>query len=78
VKRRNISQRQNGVGEHAGTEIRSCVKVKRRKTAGKTSHLAANLQQCNFNATKLKEKWMRDVTELRMGVRNFIFLLWWI
>ncbi|WP_238374912.1 IS3 family transposase [Aggregatibacter actinomycetemcomitans] len=48
-------------------EIRSCVKVKRRKNAGKTSHIAPNLLQCNFTATKLKEKWVTDVTELRVG-----------
>ncbi len=48
-------------------EIRSCVKVKRRKNAGKTSHIAPNLLQRNFTATKLKEKWVTDVTELRVG-----------
>ncbi|KYK77935.1 integrase [Aggregatibacter actinomycetemcomitans serotype e str. SC936] len=47
--------------------IRSCVKVKRRKTAGKTSLIAPNLLQRNFSATKLKEKWVTDVTELRVG-----------
>ncbi|WP_330999496.1 DDE-type integrase/transposase/recombinase, partial [Aggregatibacter actinomycetemcomitans] len=43
------------------------MKVKRRKNAGKTSHIAPNLLQCNFTATKLKEKWVTDVTELRVG-----------
>ncbi|TYA22520.1 DDE-type integrase/transposase/recombinase [Aggregatibacter actinomycetemcomitans] len=52
--------------------IRSCVRVKKRKEVGKTSHMALNLLQCNFTAAKLKEKWVMpgaktDVTELRVG-----------
>ncbi|TYA32241.1 hypothetical protein [Aggregatibacter actinomycetemcomitans] len=38
--------------------IRSCVRVKKRKEVGKTSHIALNLLQCNFTAAKLKEKWV--------------------
>lgn len=34
--------------------IRSCVKVKRRKKYGKTSHIAPNLLERDFTATKLK------------------------
>ncbi|EHK90038.1 IS3 family transposase [Aggregatibacter actinomycetemcomitans] len=50
--------------------IRSCVKVKRRKKAGKPSHVAPNLLQRNFNASKLKEKWVTDVTECRVGAEK--------
>ncbi|OZV15172.1 hypothetical protein RO04_11075 [Aggregatibacter actinomycetemcomitans] len=51
-------------------EIHSCVKVKRRKKAGKPSHVAPNLLQRNFNASKLKEKWVTDVTECRVGTEK--------
>ncbi|SUB34412.1 Integrase core domain [[Pasteurella] mairii] len=47
--------------------IRSCVKVKRRKKYGKTSHIAPNLLERDFNATKLKQKLVTDVTEFRVG-----------
>ncbi|TYB20942.1 IS3 family transposase [Aggregatibacter actinomycetemcomitans] len=50
--------------------IRSCVKVKRRKKAGKPSHVAPNLLQRNFTASKLKEKWVTDVTECRVGTEK--------
>ncbi|WP_204352503.1 IS3 family transposase, partial [Aggregatibacter kilianii] len=50
--------------------IRSCVKVKRRKKAGKTSHVAPNLLQRNFSALRLKEEWVTDVTEFRVGAEK--------
>ncbi|MBN6077855.1 hypothetical protein HYE59_10015 [Aggregatibacter actinomycetemcomitans] len=41
--------------------------MKIHKEVGKTSHIAPNLLQYNFTAMKLKEKWVTDVTELRVG-----------
>lgn len=55
------------LGHMRALGIRSCVKVKRGKKTGKTSHIAPNLLQRNFTATRLKEKWVTDVTELRVG-----------
>lgn len=55
------------LGHMRALGIRSCVKVKRGKKMGKTSHIAPNLLQRNFTATRLKEKWVTDVTELRVG-----------
>lgn len=47
--------------------IRSCVKAKRRYKAGKPSFIAPNLLNRDFSATKLREKWVTDVTEFRVG-----------
>ncbi len=47
--------------------IRSCVKVKRRRKGGKTSYVAPNLLAGNFSAKKLKQKFVTDVTEFRVG-----------
>lgn len=47
--------------------IRSCIKVKRRRKYGKTSHIAPNLLERNFTAEKLKQKLVTDVTEFRVG-----------
>lgn len=47
--------------------ICSCVKVKRRQKYGKPGYLAPNLLERDFQATKLKQKLVTDVTEFRVG-----------
>lgn len=47
--------------------IQSQVKVKRCQKYGKTSHIAPNLLERDFNTSKLKQKLVTDVTEFRVG-----------
>lgn len=48
-------------------DIRSIVRKKKHGKRGKTSHIAPNLLNRDFTATKLNQKWVTDVTEFHVG-----------
>lgn len=53
--------------------IHSIVRKKRHGKRGKTSHIAPNLLNRDFNATKLNQKWVTDVTEFHLGQEKLYF-----
>lgn len=53
--------------------IRSIVRRKRHGKRGKTSHIAPNLLNRDFTATKLNQKWVTDVTEFHIGGEKLYF-----
>lgn len=54
-------------------DIRSIVRKKKHGKRGKTSHIAPNLLNRDFTATKLNQKWVTDVTEFHVGGEKLYF-----
>lgn len=61
INRRTVSSHMQALN------IWSNIKVKHHQQYGKTSYIAPNLLEWDFNATKLKQKLVTDVTEFRVG-----------
>lgn len=53
--------------------IRSTLRKKRNGKRGKTSHIAPNMLNRDFTATRLNQKWVTDVTEFHIGQEKLYF-----